>query len=151
MIRAQASVVIDRPVEAVFRFVAVDFFRNYPRWSPEVRELRATTPGPIRVGSAGRQVRIDYGRRTESLFRVSELDAPHRVAFQGVSSPYRVSYQLDPRGAATRLTFTFELQRLELFMLPLERLIRRGVQDSAERMVGRLKGLLESESPVGGA
>jgi len=57
MVRAQASTDIGRPVDAVFRFVAVDFFRNYPRWSPEVVELRPMTrdrcawaPPPARSG-----------------------------------------------------------------------------------------------------
>jgi len=33
------------------------------------------------------------------------------------------------------VTFTFELQRLELLMRPFERLIRFAVQDGAERLV----------------
>ena len=65
MIRAQATTIIARPVSEVFQFVATDFFANYPRWSPEVVKLRPTSPSPIRVGSTGWQVRIDYGRRTE--------------------------------------------------------------------------------------
>jgi len=147
MVRVQASILISRPIETVFPFVATDFFRNYPRWSPEVQELRATTPGPIRVGTGGRQVRIDHGRRTESTFRVSRLEDPRRIAFQGVSSPYRIDYQLDPEDQRTRLTLTFELTRLELFMLPFERLIRRSAQESAERMVRNLKVLVEADAP----
>jgi hypothetical protein len=51
---ANASVVIDRPPEAVFRFVGEQFFANYPRWSPEVRELRQIGSGPVRVGTRAR-------------------------------------------------------------------------------------------------
>jgi hypothetical protein len=33
------SIVINKPVEKVFHFIAVDFFQNYPRWSQEVQEF----------------------------------------------------------------------------------------------------------------
>ena len=33
------STVINKPIDKVFNFIAVDFFENYPRWSPEVQEL----------------------------------------------------------------------------------------------------------------
>ena len=56
MVKAQASVVITQPVTSVFNFVAVNFFDNYPRWSPEVVELKPTTSPPVRVGTAGHLV-----------------------------------------------------------------------------------------------
>ena len=37
----RSSVVIRRPAEEVFRFIGEDFFENYPKWSPEVKNLKA--------------------------------------------------------------------------------------------------------------
>ncbi len=145
MVRAQASTLIARPAEQVFNFIAVDFLKNYKRWSPEVVSLQPRSEGPVRVGTTCRQVRVDQGRRTESTFRVSVFEPARRVDFQGMSKPFRVSYQLEPVTDKTRLTFTFELSRLELFMRPFEKLIRVALQEGAERVVRNIKGLIESE------
>ena len=147
MVRAQARTLIARPAEQVFNFVAVDFLRNYKRWSPEVVSLEPLSQGPVRVGTTCRQVRIDQGRRTESTFRVSRFEPQKRVDFEGTSNPFRVSYQLTPTAEKTRLTFTFELSRLEFFMRPFEKLIRIAMAEGAERVVRNIKGLVETEIP----
>ena len=147
MVKAQASILVARPAEQVFDFIAVDFFKNYQRWSPEVVSLEPRSQGPVRVGTTCRQVRIDQGRRTESTFRVSRFEPGKRVEFEGMSNPFHVSYQLDPTAAKTRLTFTFELSRLELFMRPFEKLIRIAMAEGAESVVRNIKRLIETEIP----
>ena len=147
MLKAQASTLIARPAEQVFNFIAVDFFKNYERWSPEVVSLKPLSQGPVRIGTTCRQVRIDQGRRTESTFRVSRLEPGKHVEFEGTSSPFRVCYQLDPTAEKTRLTFTFELSRLELFMRPFEKLIRIAMTEGAESVVRNIKRLIETEVP----
>jgi hypothetical protein len=54
-----AQVVIRSTPEMIFEFIGVNFFSNYPRWSPEVVELEKLSDGDIAVGTLGRQVRID--------------------------------------------------------------------------------------------
>ena len=44
----------------------------------------------------------------------------------------------------TRLSFTFELLELQMFMRPFEKLIRIVVRDGAERTVRNLKRLTEA-------
>ncbi|MGR8941821.1 MAG: SRPBCC family protein [Gammaproteobacteria bacterium] len=141
-----ASIVIDRPVDRVFHFIAVDFFENYPRWSPEVQELKLLSAPPLQLHSLVRQVRIDNGQRSESTFKVTSFKANQKLVFEGVSNAYRCSYDFIPKNpyAATEITFTFELLKLELFMLPFEKLIRIAVQDGAKRTVRNLKRLIES-------
>ena len=149
MVKAQAITVIARPAEPVFDFIAADFFTNYPRWSPEVVELKPLSPGPLQVGMRARQVRVDQGRRTDAVFQVIALERPRRVEFQGTTTPFLISYGLGSlEGGRTRLTFVFELRRLELYMRPFEKLIRVAVQDSAERVVRNIKGLVEKEIPT---
>jgi hypothetical protein len=91
-------------------------------------------------------VRIDKGRRTESTFRVSIYETDRRVEFRGVSEPYLVRYDLEAIAASTRLTFTFELSNLELYMRPFEKLIRAAANQGAVRVVRRLKELIETET-----
>ena len=149
MVRGKASTLIARPAGQVFNFIAVDFFKNYQRWSPEVVSLEPRTQGPVRVGTTCRQVRIDQGRRTASTFRVSRFEPGKHVEFEGTSNPFRVSYALDPHAGKTRLTFTFELARLELFMRPFEKLIRIAIAQGAESVVRNIKRLIETEIPEG--
>ncbi|MEY6433472.1 SRPBCC family protein [Thioalkalicoccus limnaeus] len=148
MIRAQASILIARPTALVFDFVAVGFFENYRRWSPEVERLDVLTPGPIRVGSRARQVRTDQGRRTETSFRVAVLEPPRQLEFVESGNQFQIRYRFDPLGDATQLGFAFELTRLDLFMRPFEKLIRVTVQDGADRVVRNIKRLVEAEVTV---
>ncbi|SMF97287.1 Polyketide cyclase / dehydrase and lipid transport [Methylomagnum ishizawai] len=143
---AKASTVIKKPVVDVFHFIGEDFFSNYPKWSPEVVELKPLSTGPVQVGSMAWQVRVDRGHRTESTFAVTDLQPNRRIAFSGVSNAFHCAYELRQAGpdAATQVAFTFELPELELYMRPFEQLIRLAVQEGAERTVQNLKGLLEN-------
>jgi hypothetical protein len=147
MVRAQSSIAVRASADDCYRFVAVDFFRNYPRWSPEVVLVKPLSDGPLQVGSRGYQVRVDRGRRSESSFRVSLLQDGRRVTFRGISAPFAADYRFKPAGDRTRITFTFVLERLDLKMRPFAPLIRRTTQEGAERTVHNLKRLIESESP----
>ena len=155
MVKARASILIERAPEAIFGFIADEFARNYKRWSPEVQRLQILTPGPLRVGTRARQVRVDQGRRTDTTFRVVTLERPRRVCFTETRDRFRIEYLLDPvgndpDGAPTRLTFGFQLTRLEIYMRPFEKLIGSAVQEGAARVVRNIKGLVEAEVPAGG-
>jgi len=141
-----ASILIDTPVDQVFSFIAVDFFKNYPRWSPEVQELELLSKPPLQLSSLVRQVRIDNGQRSESTFKITTYKVDEELVFEGVSNAYRCSYVFDKdrTAASTQVTFTFELLKLEMFMLPFEKLIKIAVQDGAKRTVKNLKNLIES-------
>lgn len=151
MIRAQSNTLVSRPADRVFEFIAVDFFKNYRRWSPEVVSLQPISKGPVQLGTTARQIRIDQGRQTEATFRVCAFETGKRLDFEGISNPFHVSYRLEAIADKTRLTFKFELPRLEFFMRPFEKLIRIAVQQGAERVVKNIKGLVEAEVPQGSA
>ncbi|MBP1150925.1 MULTISPECIES: SRPBCC family protein [Methylocaldum] len=148
-VKAKATTVINKPVEEVFHFISDEFFENYPKWSPEVVELKPLSEGPMRLGTLARQVRVDHGHRTESTFRVTDYQPNKRLCFSGVSSPFRCVYDFEQKSTqspSTQVAFTFELSELELFMRPFEKLIRVAVQDGAEQTVKNLKGLIEGHS-----
>jgi hypothetical protein len=145
VIVAKADALVFHEIEAVFRFVALEFPKNYPRWSPEVSKLEPLTPGPVQTGFQARQVRVDQGQKTDSIFEVSEMVAPRRIIFRGISAPYVSTYEFDDLDASTRLIFTFELRELEPRLRPFEKLIRIALVDGAKRTVKRLKLLIERE------
>lgn len=149
MIQGSASIRIGRPVSTVYRFIALGFYRNYPRWSPEVVALTPLTPGPWREGALARQVRVDQGRRTDTTFRATRLEPDRRMLIDGVSAAYHADYELEGEGdGVTLLSFRFRLDRLDLFMLPFEKLIRTTLSEGAARTVRNLKGLIEAEEPL---
>jgi len=146
----KASITINRPTEDVFKFISIDFFQNYPKWSPEVIQLEALTEGPVKLGTIARQVRVDQGHRTESKFRVTVYEPNKCLCFTGVSDPYRCTYELADSnlGKTARLSFTFELLEIQMFMRPFEKLIRSVVQDGTERTVRNIKRLAETNVHV---
>ncbi len=142
----KSSITIERPGAEVFKYIGADFFQNYPKWSPEVVELESLTKGPVKLGTLARQVRVDQGHRTESKFQVTVYEPGKRLCFAGLSDPYRCTYELQDinQGQMVRLSFTFELLEMQMFMRPFEKLIRIVVQDGAERTVRNLKRLTEA-------
>ncbi len=51
----RANTIVSCPAAELFRFLGDGLFDNYPKWSPEVKELEQLTPGPVRLGTEGRQ------------------------------------------------------------------------------------------------
>jgi hypothetical protein len=143
IIQAQASSLIARPLAPIFQYIAIQFFDNYPQWSPEVIELEALSSGPVQLGTQARQVRVDEGRRTESIFQVVAYQPLQRIWFESVSNPfYQARYDLEPVGTLTQLTFAFEVQ-LSFFLKPFESIITASIRSGSEQVVHSLKQLLE--------
>ena len=145
----KSSALIRLPLEDVYKFVAEDFFDNYPRWSSEVIELKKLSDGPLARGSLLRQIRVDHGRRSDSTFRITQLEPGQRIAFDGVSNKYRCIYDFEQAGSSpevTRVQFTFEFPELEPILRPFEKLVRVAVQEGTDRTVKNLKGLIEREN-----
>jgi ribosome-associated toxin RatA of RatAB toxin-antitoxin module len=144
----KANALINSPNEKLFEFIGNNLLENYPRWSPEVRELEKLTDGPVKQGTLCRQVRIDQGNRSESTFKVNVFEAGSRICFEGVSNPYRCDYTIEPvNETSCRITFIFELLDLELHIKPFEKLVRIAIQDGTERTVHNIKKLIEAENP----
>ncbi len=145
-VAGKASTEIQCSSEKLFDFIGNHLLKNYPRWSPEVRELEQLTPGAIAQGTLCRQVRVDQGNQSESTFKVVIFNPASRICFEGISNPFRCDYVLETIDQnATRISFTFELLSLELHMRPFEKLIRFAVQDGTERTVRNIRKLVEAE------
>lgn len=143
MVAAKSSILIQRSVEDVFRFVATDFFLNYPKWSPEVIELEKISEGPVGIGTTGRQVRLDQGRRSESLFRVMTFEPQHRIAFASTSGlQFRASYTFESLPEGAHVTFSLEIQVDGLPFL-LKPVMSGLVRNGTKQVVHNIKALLE--------
>ncbi len=147
-VAGKASIIIQSPSNTVFNFIGTDLITNYPKWSPEVKELEKLTDGPIKQGTLCRQVRVDQGNRSESTFKVNVFDLDSRICFKGVSNPYRCDYVIEPINlTSSKITFVFELLDLELHIKPFEKLVRIAVQIGTETTVENIKNLIEIKHP----
>lgn len=72
MARGGGSIVIDRPAEEVFAFVADA--ENNPRWRSYVVDTAWLDDGPMRVGRQGRQVSKVLGRPMAVVAEIAEWD-----------------------------------------------------------------------------
>lgn len=141
----RAGVAIKSTPSTIFDFVGINFFSNYPRWSPEVVDLEKLSAGEMAVGTLGRQVRVDQKRRLESRFQVTKFDAGECVVFEGVPDPFRCTFNIGAvdLDGKSHLTFTFEGLELRPYMRPFEKLIRHVVQEGAVRTARNIKHLVE--------
>jgi uncharacterized protein YndB with AHSA1/START domain len=72
-IYVEVSVVIDRPVEDVFRIHATEHVRNHPRWDPDM-ELEQITQGPMGVGTVIKRVNSRSGVPVEGTMEVTGFE-----------------------------------------------------------------------------
>jgi uncharacterized protein YndB with AHSA1/START domain len=102
------TVIIQRPVEDVFAFLAD--FQNLPKWNYAIVETTKTSPGPVGVGTTYRQTR-SIPTRSEERFEVTAFQPPHRLEIQGQIGPFRatIGYLLEPTDSGTRLTNAVDL------------------------------------------
>src|SRR5687767_960263 len=108
MVDRSDSIVIDRPIEEVFAYVAD--VTNDPAWHTDVLEARKTTEGPIGTGTV-------WHTRFKPSMAISEADIevvsfePNRVlAMTGVVGPMHptLTYRFEPAEGGT--TFTRRVQ-----------------------------------------
>ena len=105
--RFGATVVIDRPIEEVFAFLADG--ENDKKFSSRVLEIAKTTDGPPGVGTVYASTVKDAGIKTKREFKLTEFEPPTRIRWTELSkNPVVVpegGYDLEPEGAGTKLTF----------------------------------------------
>ena len=97
----RATVVIDRPIDEVFAFLADG--ENDPKFSARVLEMAKTTEGPPAVGTVYASTVKDAGMKTKREFKLTELDPPTRIRWAEVSKNLVTApeggYDLAPEGA----------------------------------------------------
>lgn len=73
----ESSQVIDRSIDKVFHFFAMEHVRNHPRWDPDI-ELWLDSDAPIGVGTIIRRRNKRSGTPVEGTMEVVEFE-PNRV------------------------------------------------------------------------
>jgi uncharacterized protein YndB with AHSA1/START domain len=144
MINVEDSIIIRRPVEEVFAFVADQ--RNAPQWQDGLVEVRRITDGPIGAGTKHTAVRKFLGRRMELTNEYIKYEPNREITFTGNgASRFEVSYLTEVTAEGTRVTCRMQMEQGGLFGLA-EPLIARSLKKDFESNFYLLKTLLESQA-----
>jgi uncharacterized membrane protein len=109
MARIESSVVIDRPLEEVFQFVADA--ENQAQWSAEGARYERIKQGPIGIGSAWRYTTGFLGRRVEGVRTITEFKPNSLVGFHATALFDVIGhFQFEPVPTGTKVTLAVEGQ-----------------------------------------
>jgi uncharacterized protein YndB with AHSA1/START domain len=147
--RFDATVVVDRPIEEVFDFLADG--ENDPKFSPRVLEIAKTTDGPAGVGTVYASTVKDAGVKTKREFRLTEFERPTRIRWTEISKNLVMApeggYDLAPAGEGkTQVTLFNVLEGRGLGKL-IGPLALRGARKGADEFGQSIKAAVEGASP----
>ncbi|HSR24533.1 MAG TPA: SRPBCC family protein [Candidatus Eisenbacteria bacterium] len=146
----EGEIVIDRPVEEVFDFVADE--RNEPQYNPGMTRAEKITPGPIGEGTRFAAEMVGMGRVAEMTIEFTGYERPRRLTSATHMSAMDVYGGLlfEPVPGGTRMRWRWELRPRGLLKLlgPLVgRMGRRQEQTIWTGLKRCLEGTPRTSSP----
>ena len=110
MIHIEGSIVIDRPVEVVFDYVADEC--NEPSYNAHMRLAEKISDGPIGVGTQYRAEVVSGGRPVSMVIEFTEYERPRRLASRTTLSAMDIAYTLtfEPVREETRMGWSGEIE-----------------------------------------
>lgn len=110
MARIDGEIVIDRPVDVVFDYVADQ--SNEPQYNPQMVRAQKITTGPVGVGTNFRSAVASGGRTAEMLIEITRYDRPHRLASTTTMQHADISYTLtfEPAAPGTRMRWSGQVR-----------------------------------------
>lgn len=147
IIRFEASVEIEQPVERVFDYVTD--LENLPEWAgpvTEVRDVLIATPEQPREGDRFTAVAKFLGRRFETPCEVTDYLENRQFSFRSTGGPVpqKFTYTFEPTLEGTRLTQSVEAEPGTFFRLTGP-LFKAAGKRQANNDLETLKDLLEAE------
>jgi len=141
--RVEGQIIIDRPVEEVFDYVADE--RNEPQYNPQMTKAEKVTPGPVGAGTRFQSVMTGTGRSAEMTIEFTEFDRPRRIAEHTHLASMEIDGLLlfESAGKATRMKWVWDLEPRGFFKL-LGPLVRWIGDRQERRNWNSLKQVLEA-------
>jgi hypothetical protein len=137
------EIVINRPIDVVFDFVADE--RNEPRYNPRLRRVEQITPGPIGRGTRFRaETTATMGRTADMVIEWTDFERPRRLASSTHMSAIDIHGTLtfDPVPAGTRMRWWWDITPRGLLRLVRPLVARLGQRQERANWAG-LKRYLE--------
>ena len=145
MIKVDQEIVVARPPEAVFDYLAD--VERFPQWQPAIERAEQLTPGPLAAGTQLRLVIRGPTGPTEVTGAIASLERPSLLAVRTLSGPAAVeaSCALSPDGDATRVRFTASIE-LKGMLRCVEGTARRMIERELPSTLSDLARRIESEA-----
>ena len=143
MARIKTSILISRPIEAVFVFVAEP--ENLPKWASRTYDVTKTSETPVGVGTTFLGVGRFMGQRIESPQEVIEYEPHMTYAIKNSSGPlnFVFRYAFEPVQGGTKIVCIGEVEPSAFFKLA-EPIFVSAVKRLCETDLSHLKNLLEA-------
>jgi hypothetical protein len=144
MASIEGDIVINRPVDEVFHFVADA--RNEPRYNARMLRAEKLSPGPVGLGTRFRDEVRSLRRPAEVTIEITGYEPPRRLDSSIHMSTMDIEGRLtfDPAGAGTRMHWSWELLPHGV-LRPMAPLVARIGRRSEQRVWSNLKHYLESK------
>ena len=144
MAHVEGQIIIDRPVDEVFVFVADE--RNEPRYNPQMLHVEQTSAGPIGVGTTFHAESVSQGRPVDMTITFTEYQRPRRLTSATHLSTMDIQGTLtfDPVPEGTRMRWSWELKPRGMFKLMTPLVARIGRRQEEKIWTG-LKRCLEAQ------
>jgi len=144
VVHIEGEIIIARPPEAVFDFVADE--RNEPRFNSQMLRAEQITPGPIGLGTRFRAETASRGRPLAMVIEFTTFERPRRLASSTRMSGMDVQGTLtfDPVPEGTRMRWQWELTPRGLVKLVTPLVARMGRRQEEAVWAG-LKRVLEEQ------
>ncbi len=110
MARIEGEIVIGRPVDVVFDYVADQ--SNEPRYNPQMVRAEKITAGPVGKGTRFRSTVASRGRTAEMLIECTGYDRPKLFTTTTAMAQADISYTLtfEPVAAGTRMRWSGQVR-----------------------------------------
>jgi uncharacterized protein YndB with AHSA1/START domain len=144
----QESVTINRPIQAVFTFIADA--ENDLRWCPAVKEIEQIAGDGPGLGARYRMVHTPGGMKFHATVEIVAYEPPRLMKWVMTDGGHRLhgTYQLEAVHGGTRLTQTSQITFAGWLRIPglfMKRVIAREVQKELGKQFANLKQLMEGE------
>ena len=149
MAHIEGEIVIARPVEEVFDFVADE--RNEPRYNPDMLRAEQVSSGPIGVGTRFEAEARARGGTAVMAIEFTEYDRPRRIAevTHLTSMEIRGTLTFDPVPEGTRMRWSWDVEPRGLLKLASPIVARMGERQERTIWTG-LKHYLEARGAAPG-
>jgi uncharacterized protein YndB with AHSA1/START domain len=144
VIHIEGEIVIKRPPEVVFDFVADE--RNEPRFNPQMLRAEQVSPGPIGLGTRFRAEVTSRSGPVEMVIAFTAFERPRRLASSTrmAAMDIRGTLTFEPVPEGTRMGWHWELAPRGLVKL-LTPLVARLGRRQEEAIWAGLKRCLEEQ------
>jgi uncharacterized protein YndB with AHSA1/START domain len=145
--RFGSTVVIDRPIDEVFAFLADG--ENDTKFSARVLEIAKTTDGPIGVGTVYASTVKDGGVKFKRQFKLTEFEPPTKIRWTEISTGPVITpeggYDLAPAGdGKTELSFYNVLEPHTTFGKLITGFALRSARKGADAFAQSIKAAVEA-------